>query len=214
MRDDIGWKLGLILAALLFCLTVPAKVHADVNDFVVHDFHGRYELSKDVHAGKLAVTETIKLTFSDQNHGIERAIPVDYRGSLLKLDIKSVTRDGQQEDYTTYRQSNNQVLRIGDADKTITGQHAYEIKYEMRNIIDFYSEYDEWYWDINGDQWQQPFERSAVRLLCLPAGKLKASPVRPATLASSETHNLFVTSPERRPAIRFQHEGHWAPAKR
>jgi len=159
--------ISFVFFVLIF-LAVPA-VQADVNDFVINDFHGKYELSNGTRAGKLAVTETIKVTFSDQNHGIERAIPVDYRGNSLKLDIKSVKRAGQKEAYTTYRQSNNEVLRIGDAGRTITGQHTYEIQYEVRNVIDFYGGYDEWYWDINGDQWKQPFQKVSGEVI-MPAG--------------------------------------------
>lgn len=140
------------------CLATP-KAQADVNDFVVNDFRGRYQLYNDTNGGRMTVTETMQVTFSDQNHGILRAIPTEYRGKSLKLDIHSVKRDGQEEPYSTYGQANNEVLQIGDADKTITGQHTYEISYEMKNIIAFFDHYDEWYWDINGDQWQQPFER-------------------------------------------------------
>ena len=163
-------KLYLLLIATFLCaFFVAPKAQADVNDFVINDFHGRYELSKDTHAGKLKVTETIKLTFSDQNHGIFRAIPVDYRDNSLKLDIKSVQRDGREEPFTTYGEANNEVLKIGDGDKTITGQHTYEIQYEMKNIVRFYDDYDEWYWDINGDQWEQPFEHVSGEVI-MPEG--------------------------------------------
>lgn len=153
------FKILFVAALAAVSFMAAPKARADVNDYVINDFHGRYELSNDIHAGRLKITETIKLTYSAQNRGILRAIPVDYRGNSLKLDIKSVMRDGQDEPYTTYGQANNEVLKIGDADTTITGQHTYQIQYEIRNIVDFYKEYDEWYWDMNGDQWQQPFEK-------------------------------------------------------
>lgn len=163
-------KSKLLLVALLATMVFAApKANADVNDFTVNDFHGRYELSNDTHAGRLKVTETIQVTFSDQNHGIERAIPVDYMGLSLHLDVKSVKRDGQPEPYTTYGQANNEVLRIGDEDKTTTGQHTYEIRYEMKNVIAFFDDFDEWYWDINGDQWQQPFEKVSGEVI-MPTG--------------------------------------------
>lgn len=151
-------KLLLVSLAIVPFLGL-SRAHADVNDFIIHDFHGRYELFNDVNGGRMHVTETIELTFSAQNHGILRAIPVDYQGNSLKLDVKSVLRDGQSEPYTTYNQGNHKVLKIGDAKGIITGRHTYKIQYEMQNIITFFNEYDEWYWDINGDQWQQAFEK-------------------------------------------------------
>ena len=82
-------KLYLILfAVFMSVLFVAPKARADVNDFVINDFHGRYELNNDIHGGRLNVTETLQVTFSDQNHGIERAIPVDYRNNSLRLDVK------------------------------------------------------------------------------------------------------------------------------
>lgn len=163
-------KLKLLLVALFAAILFAApKAHADVNDFVINDFHGKYELSEDTHGGRMTVTETIQLTFSDQNHGILRAIPEKYKKNSLKLKVLSIKRDGSQEPYSTYGQGSNEVLKIGDADKTITGPHTYEIRYEMQGIISFYEKYDEWYWDINGDQWGQPFDRVSGEVV-LPAG--------------------------------------------
>ncbi len=156
------------LSALTFLCAVPT-VRADVDDFVVNDFHARYELSNDSHGGRMTVTETIRVTFSDQNHGILRAIPTDYRNNSLRLSVLAVKRDGREEPYSTYGQANNEVLKIGDVGKTITGSHTYEIQYEMKNIIAFFDEYDEWYWDINGDQWHQPFQKVSGEVI-MPAG--------------------------------------------
>jgi uncharacterized membrane protein YgcG len=153
----IYFCLVLLLTAGL--LLFAPKASADVKDFVINDFQGRYELFNDTHAGRLQVTETIQVTFSDQNHGILRAIPTDYRGHSVRLDVESVKRDGDHEGYTTYRQANNEVLKIGNAEKTITGPHTYEIRYQLKNVIAFFDDHDEWYWDINGDQWDQPFQK-------------------------------------------------------
>lgn len=154
----------LLLPILMFVFWAP-KAHADLSDFVINDFHGRYQLFNDVPGGRMQVTETLTLTFTDQNHGILRALPQDYKDNSLKLKVGSITRDGSAESFTTYTQNDNTVLKIGDAGSTITGQHTYEIHYEMQNIISFFDNYDEWYWDINGDQWQQPFEKVSGEVL-------------------------------------------------
>jgi uncharacterized membrane protein YgcG len=169
-RPAIG-RTGLVLGVLcgLLVLAAPARTLADTNDFVVNDFHGQYKLSNDTHAGRLEVTETIQVTFSDQNHGILRAIPVDYRGKSLQLAVKSVQRDGNKEAYSTYSQANNKVLKIGTADKTITGQHTYVVSYHMKNVVAFFDDHDEWYWDINGDQWDQPFQKVSGEVI-MPKG--------------------------------------------
>ncbi len=156
-----------ILASVL--LLSSGAVKADASNFVVVDFDGLYNIENTTHGGKMGVTETIKVNFSDQNHGILRAIPVDYRGNTLRLEIQSVKLDGTESPYSTYKQANNKVLKIGDTNKTITGDHTYEIRYTMSNIITSFDRYDEWYWDVNGDQWQQPFYQVRGEVI-LPEG--------------------------------------------
>lgn len=162
-------KLLITLLLALAITLIPGQAHADVNDFVIHEFNGRYELLNDIHGGRMVVKETIDLTFSDNNHGILRAIPTDYRGHSLKLKVWEVERDDQEEPYSTYGSANNEVLKIGRAEQTITGRHTYEITYEMQNIVSFWLDFDEWYWDINGDQWGQPFERVSGEVI-MPEG--------------------------------------------
>ncbi len=151
------------IASVLFLL--PGRADADVNDFVIHEFDGRYELFNDVHGGRLQVEEDIHLTFSDYNHGIYRAIPTDYQGHSAKLHVTSIERDGNSEPFTSYEQANNKVLKIGNANQTITGDHSYKIKYEMIGVVNYQNGFDEWYWDVNGNQWGQPFEKVAGEVI-------------------------------------------------
>lgn len=150
-------KLKILVIAAAILLWAP-PVQANVNDFIVTDFNGKYVLGNDVNGGRMRVTESIDLLYSDYNHGILRALPKTYKDNPLKLNIISVKRDGKSEPYTTYEESGNEVIKIGSKNRTITGFHSYEIIYELSNILSFYDDYDEWYWDINGDQWQQPFD--------------------------------------------------------
>ena len=76
----------------------------------------------------------------------------------------SIKRDGQSEPYIIYEENDNTVVRIGNAETFITGEHTYEISYKVENVISFYDDYDEFYWDINGDQWLQTFENVSVDL--------------------------------------------------
>ncbi len=165
MKQLLQVFLAVIIGFVLFSQNTSAQ---SVNNFVINDFAGRYELFNDINGGRMLVTETIELTFSAQNHGILRAIPENYQGDSLKLAILSVGRDGKKEPYTTYDDNGNQVLKIGNKNQTITGAHTYEIKYEMRNVIRFFETHNEFFWDINGDQWSQPFEHVSAEIV-LPA---------------------------------------------
>lgn len=151
------------LVFLLSLLALPPKVTAqNVNNFSIDKFDGKYQLSKDSQGvGQLTITESITAIFPDydQNHGIERAIPMKYKNNSLKLKVDSVTKDnGQPWHYTTREQNKNLVLRIGDADRYVHGKQTYLIKYSVSNVITFYDNHDELFWDINGDGWLQTFQ--------------------------------------------------------
>jgi uncharacterized membrane protein YgcG len=156
---------------LLLCLLGPAATaRADVNDFTVTYFGVDYTLSAADPQGELHIVERIKVHFNDQNHGLLRAIPQTYKNHQLQMHVVSITSETQAPSkYSTYNQNGNTVLKIGDAKKTITGDQEYTIDYTLRNVISFYADHDELYWDINGTDWQQPFQGISATLH-LPKG--------------------------------------------
>jgi hypothetical protein len=163
-----------IFLALLFVTSHYQVASADVNNFVVNNFHARYELSEGVKGGGAIVKERLTVTFTDYNHGILRAIPKSYDGHSVKPKVTEVKRDDTGEPFSTYSDSNdNLVIKIGDPNKTITGQHSYEITYHLRGVIHFLDEpYDEFYWDINGTDWQQQFEQVSAEVVFISGGPL------------------------------------------
>lgn len=156
------------LTALLGLYTAPA--FADVNDFTITKFDSDQTLSKEDPQGTLHIIETIDVVFTDNNHGILRAIPEKYKSNPLKFTLNSVTsKSGAPTSVSTYSESGNIVLKIGDPNKTVTGQQSYTIDYTLTNVVTFYDNHDELYWDVNGDQWDQPTLNVSVRLH-LPSG--------------------------------------------
>lgn len=156
------------LTAMLVLFTAP--VYADVNDFTITKFDSKQTLSKDDPQGTLRIIETIDVIYTDNNHGILRAIPEKYQGNSLKFQLNSITsKSGAPTNVSTYSQSGNIVLKIGDPNKTVTGAQSYTINYSLTNVITFYDNHDELYWDVNGDQWDQPVLDVSMRLH-LPSG--------------------------------------------
>ncbi len=153
----------VLFAGFIYFLS-PA-VYADVNDFVITDFSADYYLSKDNPHGSLNVNELIWVNFSDNNHGILRAIPDVYNGHNLNVEVLKVTdQNGKIIPYTTYKSNDNLVLKIGDPDKTVTGLNGYKIDYSLVGPISFYGDHDEFFWDVNGDQWLQPAKKVTARI--------------------------------------------------
>jgi len=165
-------------------LVVPMAAHADVNDFTVTDFTADETLTRADKQGELHVVEHISVDFTDYNHGILRAIPQSYKHHSLKLHVNKVTSDtGAPSQYSTSSSNGNTVLKIGDPDRTVTGLQGYTIDYTVQNVVTFYSGHDELYWDVNGDQWDEPFTHVAV-MLHVPQAAYTADPT-PECMAGS-----------------------------
>jgi uncharacterized membrane protein YgcG len=155
---------------VLVLLGAGGVAHADVNNFTITDFTANETLSRADPQGELHVIEHISVDFAGDNHGIERAIPTSYHGNSLHFHLNKISSaSGAPVQVSTRRTNGNVVLRIGDPARTVTGPQEYTIDYTLQNVITFYKDHDELYWDVNGDQWQQPTSQVRVTLL-LPKG--------------------------------------------
>ncbi|HEU5187076.1 MAG TPA: DUF2207 domain-containing protein, partial [Candidatus Saccharimonadales bacterium] len=159
----------LFLPALLTLLVLfGGSVKAGPQDFVISRFSADYYLARDEkNVSRMRVHEEIVAEFpdSDQNHGILRAIPQQYDGHSLELDVAGVKdQTGKSLPYDTYSESGNMVLRIGDPDQYVHGRQEYRIEYTMRGVIHMLSDHDELYWDVNGDQWFQSIAAVEARV--------------------------------------------------
>jgi hypothetical protein len=161
--------LGLLV--LLFALWTPVVAHASPDDFTFDSFDAVYELSRDDNGHSvLRVSEVLVARFPDfdQNRGIKRAIPAMYLDSPLDLEIVSVT-DGSGADRPFETESDGEFLIVTIAvpeGEFVRGVQTYEITYVARNVIlsDQADGPQEFYWDINGDGWSQPFGRVSVEV--------------------------------------------------
>jgi len=132
-----------------------------------------YDVDVKVEAtGSLLVTEAIDYDFGPNNrHGIYRDIPVRKYGGpdrpdrLYTLHVVSVdASEGTPHGYELQREGNARRLKIGDADRTITGAHRYTIVYRMDAALDGFADHDELYWNAIGTEWSVPIERATVRV--------------------------------------------------
>ncbi len=152
---------GLAVVAALLLLSAPAV--AD-DGWVIDRFAADIEIQRD---GTLAITESIDVDFLtlQDRHGIFRVIPVRYQWDadpkmlrVYDVDVRSV-RDGSGRNLT-YDTSEgdgpNFSIRIGDADRIVTGQQTYRINYTVRGALNPFAEHDELFWNVNGGAWDVP----------------------------------------------------------
>src|SRR5262249_55421773 len=90
------------------------------------------------HSGSILVRETIVYDFGPtRHHGIYRDIPVrvdwvpkPHYDRVFPLQVLSVRGSpGTPVQYTVEDEGDNERIKIGDPDRTITGVHTYEITY-------------------------------------------------------------------------------------
>ncbi|HEX9153231.1 MAG TPA: DUF2207 domain-containing protein [Candidatus Saccharimonadales bacterium] len=166
----IGRCLGVgVLLVVLSAVLLPARSFAaDPNDFTVRSFEVDYYLSRDSDKrSTMRVVEKLVAQFPpyDQNHGIERAIPEEYDGHKVNLEIVSAKNEsGKAWPYSTYASNQNTVMRIGDPNKYVRNLQTYVIEYKLSDVAKGFGNHDELYWDTNGTDWGQPFATLTARL--------------------------------------------------
>ncbi|WP_448004065.1 DUF2207 family protein [Agromyces bauzanensis] len=144
---------------------------AGVDDFSFASFDAVYELSRDENRRSvLDTTETLVAVFPefDQNRGIRRAIPLRYQGHPTDIRVESVTDEtGTPRPFEVERDEEGVFLLITiRADDYVHGEQTYVISYRQHNVTlePDDADLDEFYWDVNGTGWAQPFGRVRAEL--------------------------------------------------
>ncbi len=120
------------------------------------------------------VLEKIRYDFeSASRHGIYRTIPVRYgRGRAadyrITLDVLEVTDAvGASRPYRVRKAGSDLEIRIGSADRKVSGVQDYWVRYRIRRAVLWFEEHDEIYWNVTGNAWGIPID-SASALVILP----------------------------------------------
>lgn len=178
MRTPARLALALTLAAgyaLGFAPTaaLAAPLSSDTSDFTFDSFDADYTLSREADGtATLLVVETIVARFPDfdQNRGIIRAIPDDYDGVPLTTQVISVSdQNGTPVPYESAFSGGFVELALG-TDAFVRGVQTYVITYTQQNVVRSFDDTasDEFYWDVNGTGWGQPFGRVSATVTLAP----------------------------------------------
>ncbi len=160
-----------VIVSLVFSIVfIASPASADVNNFHISNFEVDHYLDRDSEGrSTLKTVETITAEFpnTDQNHGLERALPQKYDNHSTKLKINSIKDErGSNLEYSTSSGNDNLIVRIGDPDRYVHGTATYVITYEQRDVTRYFtnSKSDEFYWDINGTEWRVPITNLTARI--------------------------------------------------
>ena len=167
------WVLLLFLVSLLG-LVPPARART----WKVADFQDTISVAEN---GRVVVTERLTLTFEGEWHGIHRIIPVEYPGPrgtnyTLFLDLLAITDgSGNKLKYESHTSNGFRDLKIYIPD-AVDATRTVQIEYAVRNSIRYFDSYDEFYWNVTGNDWPVPVDHASafVHFSDKAAGSLRA----------------------------------------
>jgi Predicted membrane protein (DUF2207) len=164
-------KLGLcqIICWLLAVCGVATPLAA--KSWRIADFQDTINVQTD---GSALVSERITLVFVGEWHGIHRTIPIEYPGPNgtnyeLFLDVAGVTDgSGSRLKYESSTSRGYRDLKIYIPDAVDTTRTVV-IAYSVRNATRFFGDYDEFYWNVTGNDWPVPIDHAGATVH-FPAG--------------------------------------------
>lgn len=159
----------------LFCLSIfwgsvnmaLAEEGLDEEE-LIDDFQVTAKINTD---STVEITEYIKYNFgANQRHGIYRDIPYKYEGrygnfNLRISDISVVDQDEIGYQYEVSNDGDYKHIKIGDSDVYVSGVKEYVIKYTVARAINFFEDFDEFYWNVTGNNWDVAISRSGARII-------------------------------------------------
>lgn len=167
----------LIFLSIIFsvCLFIPSLAYGqgilNTNPSSVYkpEVVEKLEISLSLQNNSdIRIKERIHYYFPSPKHGMYRNIPINKRteGNRLKtptsIQINSVmyypsnSPTSINNSYSKEGNSREVVIKIGEANRTITGLYVYEIDYTVKNGINYFEDHDELYWNIIGAGWTVP----------------------------------------------------------
>ncbi len=172
-------RVRLIAVCLMFsiiCVLSDNTVYASSkNDLTSEEFIEKFDVDITVKRDAVIdVVETITYNFGseqsgNEHHGIYRTIPISYeaRGGNYTTDIDHIfvtNEHGTARSYSISRNDRYLTIKIGDPHKRVYGRHVYRIMYRVHDIINFFDDHDELYWNVTGNDWHVPIKSVSARV--------------------------------------------------
>ncbi|MGZ0712818.1 DUF2207 domain-containing protein (plasmid) [Coraliomargarita sp. W4R53] len=163
----------VVLPALTSTDRASAVVLAGVDDFAFESMDVTYELGRaDDGTSTVLVTERFVALFpdSDQNRGMRRSIPDSYLGSPVSPEFVSITDADGSPLPSEVDWEDGYFSMTSRASGFVHGRQTYVFTYTLANVANYFSDTDddEFYWNVNGTEWAQPFGEVTARVKLSP----------------------------------------------
>ena len=146
-------KLSFMLCIFLGLFAI-CNISKAANGYTIKAYDVKMVVNED---NTFNITETITTDFTQAKHGIYRKIPT--KNTVNRVDGTSsknrakITNIKVNEKFSTSTESGYKVIKIGDANKTLTGEHTYVISYTYDIGKDKLKDADELYYNLIGTEW-------------------------------------------------------------
>ena len=134
----------------------------------IFSFHSDISVDKDA---QVNITEKIKVFASGNiiKRGIFRSLPryrdINGKNEKIKYTVISVLKNGEEEKYHTESSGSDFKIYVGTKKKILDpGIYDYEINYKTSNQIGFFDNYDEFYWNVNGQLWDFAVDEISAKI--------------------------------------------------
>ncbi len=151
----LAFTASLLLFSLLV-LAPPGAVRAD-EGWTIDSYDVTYSIES---SGIVQVVEDIRVDFGAlEKHGIFRDMPVRYEYDEENdrlISPGNVTVDDGEGNPHRFELISNDInlrIKIGDPDVIVSGPQRYRISYILTGAMNSFSDHDEFYWNVTGDEW-------------------------------------------------------------
>ncbi len=174
-----------ILVGLLLLLGTLTPTKAEY--FTITNYDVVVNFNSD---GSADFEEVIEVRFSEPRHGIFRFIPLRSIVNNEKLDRLIENEKVEGFKFETYREGDNIVFKIGDANTYVEGVQTYRLSYHIVNPLNFFDDkHSEFYWDLLGINWPVAIENATFKLNFPEQVELLQEHARSFSGASGSTSN-------------------------
>jgi len=162
---------AFLRAMLALCLTLSCAGAAPARTLTIQSFKAEITITPD---GMVDVTETITANFSGSWNGLYRTVPVQYttpQGLNFTLDVEPVSITDDSGNNLKYEASSaNGYLKFKIyVPNAMNATRTIVVHYRVSNGLSFYEDHDELYWNITGNDWDEPVGNASA-MISLPAG--------------------------------------------
>lgn len=160
-----------VLALSFFYSGIMCGRNAEAAGAYYHDYEIKgYDIDMVVEESNVFhVKETIKVWFNESRHGIYRTLPLvnkvsraDGSSHTIRVRVRNLKCVG--DEYDIDREGDSYIIKIGDEDKTIYGEHIYNIEYDYVMGKDVLKDEDEFYFNIVGSEWTTTIENVSFKV--------------------------------------------------